>query len=66
MCVYICMYVYIQYIYMCMYVYIYIYILYICVCMYVYIRAVNNALTQIHFNGTNFFNARLTQRVFPV
>ncbi len=27
---------------------------------------VNNALTQIHFNGTNFFNARLTQRVFPV
>ncbi len=25
-----------------------------------------NALTQIHFNGTNFFNARLTQRVFSV
>ncbi len=23
-------------------------------------------LTQIHFNGTNFFNARLTQRVFSV
>ncbi len=22
-----------------------------------------NVLTQIHFNGTNFFNARLTQRV---
>ncbi len=34
---------------------------------YVYISAVKvNALTQIHFNGTNFFNARLTQRVFPV
>ncbi len=28
--------------------------------------SVNNALTQIHFNGTNFFNARLTQRVFSV
>ncbi len=27
---------------------------------------VNNALTQIHFNGTHFFNARLTQRVFSV
>ncbi len=25
-----------------------------------------NALTQTHFNGTNFFNARLTQRVFSV
>ncbi len=25
-----------------------------------------NALTQIHFNGTNFFNARLTQRIFSV
>ncbi len=25
-----------------------------------------NALTQIHFNGTNFFNARLMQRVFSV
>ncbi len=24
----------------------------------------NNALKQIHFNGTHFFNARLTQRVF--
>ncbi len=23
-------------------------------------------LTQIHFNGTNFINARLTQRVFSV
>ncbi len=36
--------------------------------IYIYIRAVkvNNALTQINFNGTNFFNARLTQRVFPV
>ncbi len=27
---------------------------------------VNNALTQIHFNGTHFLNARLTQRVFSV
>ncbi len=35
--------------------------------IYIYISAVKvNALTQIHFNGTNFFNARLTQRVFPV
>ncbi len=36
--------------------------------IYIYISAVkvNNALTQIHFNGTNFFNARLTQRVFSV
>ncbi len=35
--------------------------------IYIYIRAVKvNALTQINFNGTNFFNARLTQRVFPV
>ncbi len=35
--------------------------------IYIYISAVKvNALTQIHFNGTNFFNARLTQRVFSV
>ncbi len=27
---------------------------------------VNNALMQINFNGTNFINARLTQRVFSV
>ncbi len=27
---------------------------------------VNNALTQINFNGTNFINARLTQHVFSV
>ncbi len=27
---------------------------------------VNNALTQIPFNGTNFINVRLTQRVFSV
>ncbi len=40
----------------CMYVYIYIYI---------YMR-VNNALTQIPFNGTNFINTRLTQRVFSI
>ncbi len=34
---------------------------------YIYISAVKvNALTQIHFNGTNFFNVRLTQRVFSV
>ncbi len=33
----------------------------------VYISAVKvNALTQIHFNGTNFINARLTQRIFSV
>ncbi len=36
----------------------------------IYIRAVkvnvNNALTQINFNGTNFIHARLTQRVFSV
>ncbi len=45
----------------CICIYIYIYTVYI------YIRAVKvNALTQINFNGTNFFNARLTQRVFPV
>ncbi len=36
------------------YIYIYIYIL------------VLSKLTQIHFNGTNFFNARLTHRVFSV
>ncbi len=41
-------------------------------CMYIitffiYISAVKfNALMQIHFNGTNFFNARLTQRLFSV
>ncbi len=34
---------------------------------YVNIRAVKiNALTQIHFNGTNFINVRLTQRAFSV
>ncbi len=27
---------------------------------------VNNALTQINFNGTHFINARLTQSVFSV
>ncbi len=27
---------------------------------------VNNALTQIHFNGTNFINTRLTQHMFSV
>ncbi len=27
---------------------------------------VNNALTQIHFNGTHFINAWLTQRIFSV
>ncbi len=27
---------------------------------------VNNTLTQIPFNGTNFINARLTQRIFSV
>ncbi len=27
---------------------------------------VNNALTEINFNGTNFINARLTQHVFSV
>ncbi len=27
---------------------------------------VNNALTQIPFNGTNSINARLTQRMFSV
>ncbi len=43
---------------MCVYIYIYIYI---------YISAVKvNALTQINFNGTNFFNAWLTLRVFSV
>ncbi len=31
-----------------------------------WITEINNALTQIHFNGTNFFNTRLTQHVFPV
>ncbi len=36
--------------------------------MYVLIHAVkvNNALTEIIFNGTNFINARLTQHVFSV
>ncbi len=34
---------------------------------FIYISAVKfNALMQIHFNGTNFFNARLTQRLFSV
>ncbi len=28
----------------------------------VYPSSDNNALRQIHFNGTNFINARLTQR----
>ncbi len=42
-----------------------------CTYIYIYISAVKvNALitrlTQTHFNGTNFFNARLTQRVFAV
>ncbi len=27
---------------------------------------INNALTQIHFNGTNYINELLTQRVFSV
>ncbi len=27
---------------------------------------VNNALTQIHLNGTNFINTRLTQHMFSV
>ncbi len=27
---------------------------------------VNNALTQIPFNGTNSINARLTQRMFSI
>ncbi len=45
----------------CKHAYIYIYI-------YIYISAVkvNNALTQIHFNGTNFINVRLPQRIFSV
>ncbi len=30
------------------------------------ISRVNNALTQINFNATNFINARFTQRVFSV
>ncbi len=38
--------------------------------IYIYIRAVkinvNNALTQIHFNGTNFINVRITQHAFSV
>ncbi len=39
----------------------------VCVCVYIYIYIlVLSKLTQIHFNGTNFFNARLTQHVFPV
>ncbi len=33
----------------------------VCTCIYIYIK---NALTQINFNGTNFINARLMQRVF--
>ncbi len=43
----------------CTYIYIYIYI-------YIIVVNVNNALMQIHFNGTNFINVRLTQRVFSV
>ncbi len=35
--------------------------------IYIYISAVKvNALTQINFNGTHFFDARLTQRIFSV
>ncbi len=62
--------------YIYIYIYIYIYKIYIiflifvkwCICIYIYISAVkvNNALMQINFNGTNFFNARLTQRLFSV
>ncbi len=35
-------------------------------CNYIDLLVVNNALTQIHFNGTNFINAQLTQRAFSV
>ncbi len=36
--------------------------------IYIYISAVkvHNALTQIHFNGTNFINVHLLQRIFSV
>ncbi len=36
--------------------------------IYIYISAVkvNMLITQIPFNGTNFINARLTQRIFSV
>ncbi len=46
---------------------IYIYVC-VCVCIYIYIIyiLVLSKLTQTHFNGTNFFYARLTQRVFSV
>ncbi len=40
-----------------------------CTCIYisaVKVNNVNNALTQIPFNGTHFINVRLTQRVFSV
>ncbi len=39
-------------------------------CCYLFVQIsavkVKSALTQIHFNGTSFINARLTQRVFSV
>ncbi len=41
----------------CIYIYIYIYI---------HTVKVNNALTQIPFNDTNFINTQLTQHVFSV
>ncbi len=44
-----------------MHLYIYIYIFISAVKV-----SVNNVLTQIPFNGTNFINVRLTQRVFSV
>ncbi len=38
-----------------------------CLLLLLYSRAVKiNALTQIHFNGTNFINARLMQRAFSI
>ncbi len=43
------------YIYVCVYVYIYIYI-YIYIYTYIYLLVLSK-LTQINFNGTNFFNA---------
>ncbi len=43
-------------------IYIYIYSIFI----YIHIAVKVNALTQITFNGTNFINARLTQRIFSV
>ncbi len=59
--IYIYIYVYVC-VCVCVYKYIYIYI-YIYICVYILVLS---KLTQIPFNGTNFINTRLMQRIFSV